>query len=112
MLPSFCRETVTVTRAPLLASRGSTERDWASAAQHELAGCIAVPVSTADDAQSARPGISADATLYAPPGSDVAAQDRVTCRLGTFRVAGAPMPVASPTGRLDHIKCYLERREG
>ncbi len=112
MLPSFCRETVEVTRATLRRLRGTSERDWADAETHAVAGCMVSPASTSDDVNNARPGLSLSATLYAPPGADIAAQDRVKCRLGLFRVVGEPMAVESPTGRLSHVRCDLERREG
>ncbi len=112
MLPSFCRETVTVTRAARTQHRGTFELDWSAADAHQVAGCLVRPVSTTDDQNNPRPGLSMDATLYAPPGADVAAQDRVTCQLGEFRVVGFPMVVNGATGRLDHVKYMLERREG
>ena len=112
MLPSFCRETVTVSRAPLVDARGTRERDFSRASAHEVAGCSVQPDSTAQGGSEPRPGISLAATLYAPPDSDLAAHDRVTCSLGTFRVVGAPMAVASPTGALSHVRAQLLREEG
>ena len=49
MLPSFCREVVTVSRAPLAAMRGTYERDWSSASSHEVAGCSVQPSQTSGD---------------------------------------------------------------
>lgn len=112
VLPSFCRETVTVSRAPLVASRGTSERDWANATSHVVAGCLVQPAQTSQGASEPRPGISLAATLHAPPGADLAAHDRVKCSLGRFRVVGAPMAVTSPTGALSHVRAELSREEG
>ncbi len=112
MLPGFCRETVTVSRAPIASARGTSERDWSRVASHEVAGCSVQPASTSQVASEPRPGISVSATLYAPEGADLAAHDRVECSLGSFRVVGAPMAVSSPTGSLSHVRASLEAREG
>ena len=112
MLPSFCREVVTVSRAPLAAMRGTYERDWSRASSHEVAGCSVQPSQTSGDSSEPRPGVSLSATLYAPPGADLRAHDRVTCSLGRFRVVGMPMAVASPTGALSHVRAQLSREEG
>lgn len=112
VLPAFCRETVTVLRAPLRVARGTSERDWAAAASHGVAGCSVQPDATSQATSEPRPGVSLTATLYAPPGADLAAHDRIMCSLGEFRVVGAPMAVASPTGALSHVRVTLEAREG
>lgn len=112
MLPSFCRETVTVARAPLSASRGTAERDWGLVARHEVRGCSVQPTSTSQAVGEPRPGVSVAATLLAPLGADIAAHDRVECSLGSFRVVGAPLAVASPTGALSHVRAQLSREEG
>lgn len=112
VLPGFCRETVTVSRAPLRAARGTSERDWSAATTHEVAGCSVQPDVTSQATSEPRPGISLSATLYAPPGADLAAHDRVTCSLGELRVVGAPVAVTSPTGALSHVRATLEAREG
>lgn len=112
MLPSFCTEAVTVSRAPLASVRGARERDWASAATHEVAGCSAQPASTDGQAGEARHGIADTAVLYAPPGSDIEAGDRVSCSLGTYEVEGSPQPFASPTGAVSHVRVYLSAWRG
>lgn len=111
-LPSFCRETVTVIRAPFSGVRGTSERDWSAAASHEVARCCVQPSSTSTDRGEPRESVSDAATLYTPPGSDVAAGDRVTCSLGTFSVEGSPMPRESPTGAVSHVEVQLSRWRG
>ena len=112
VLPSFCREAVTVTRAPLAPVRGTSERDWSRAESHVVAGCSVQPAQTSQAASEPRPGVSLTATLFAPPGANVAAHDRVACSLGRFRVVDAPMAVTSPTGALSHVRAELSREEG
>lgn len=112
MLPSFCRETVEVWRAPLAESRGTEERDWKRAASHSVAGCSVQFASTSTDRGEPRDAVSSSATLYAPPGADVATGDRVSCALGEFWVEGQPMPRVSPTGAVSHVECSLSRWMG
>lgn len=112
MLPSFCTETVSVVRAPLVSVRGTEERDWSASEAHEVAGCSVQFDSTATDRSDARASVSDAATLYAPPGADVAEGDRIRCDLGTFEVNGTPMPRRSPTGAVSHVECQLTRWKG
>lgn len=112
-LPSFCADAVTVRRAPLAESRGTEARDWPRAQSHEVAGCSVQFGSTSQDRGDAR-GLAASgsATLYAPPGSDIQAGDRVSCWLGEFEVDGEPMPRKSPTGAVSHTAAQLSRWRG
>lgn len=112
MLPSFCRETVTVSRAPLAPVRGSRERDWSKKEDHYLTGCSVQPVSSAEATGEAREGTSVAAALYAPPGADVAVGDRVTSAGQTFEVVGSPLSISSPTGAVSHVRCDLARYVG
>ena len=111
-LPSFCRDTVEVLRAPLVASRGTQERDWSQAVAHDVVGCSVQFGSTSTDRGEPRDAVSSSAVLYAPPGADVKAGDRVSCAHGEFSVEGEPMPRVSPTGAVSHVECSLARWEG
>lgn len=111
-LPSFCRETVEVLRALPVASRGAQERDWLQATSHDVAGCSVQFGSTSTDRGEPREAVSSSAVLYAPPGADVKAGDRVSCAYGEFSVEGEPMPRVSPTGAVSHVECSLARWEG
>lgn len=114
MLPSFCRSTVTVLRAPAAATRpGAVERDWSRAAEHSLTQCAVIPVSTGEAAGEARAGVNVTASLYAPPGADVEIGDRIRTVSGeVFSVVGAPQHRESPTGAVSHVKCDLARYVG
>ena len=111
-LPSFCRETVAVLRAPLVDQRGTKVRDWTKAVEHFVTGCSVQFSSTSTDRGEPRDAVSSSATLYAPPGADVATGDRVSCAFGEFWVEGQPMPRVSPTGAVSHVECPLARWEG
>lgn len=109
MLPSFCRSTVTVLRAPAQATRtGASERDWSRASEHSVTQCAVLPVSTSEASGEARPGVKVSAALYAPPGADIAVGDRVRTVSGeVYAVVGAPARRESPTGAVSHVKCDL-----
>lgn len=112
MLPSFCRETVTVLRAPLSEARGTRERDWSRAASHYVTGCSVQFGSTATARGEPRDAVSSAAALYAPPGADLRAGDRIETSMGPFSIEGEPMPRVSPTGAVSHVECSLARWEG
>lgn len=113
MLPGFCSETVRVSRAPLVDTRGAATRDWASAEAHEVPGCMVSHGSTATDFESDRElAVSRTAVLYAPPGSDIAEGDRVECRLGSFVVDGAPQAYDVPGSTIGHLRVQLSGWEG
>ena len=111
-LPSFCTETVAVARAPLADARGTAERDWSRAESHYVTGCSVQFGSTSTARGEPRDAVSSAATLYAPPGADVRAGDRIRSSMGAFSVEGEPMPRVSPTGAVSHVECQLSRWEG
>lgn len=112
MLPSFCRETVTVRRAPMVAARGTGERDWSAAESHYVTGCSVQPSSTSTEAGEPRYAASDSYALFAPPGSDIRRGDRIECVAGSFDVDGNPMAFESPSGAVSHVRCQLSRWEG
>ena len=107
MLPSWCKTTVTVRRAPLVDSRGTKVRDWSAYVEHEVTGCSVQPASSATAWTDQRQPVTYDAVLYAPPGADVEDGDRIVYAGATYAVDGAPMPWASPTGAIDHVQANL-----
>lgn len=112
MLPSFCRETVTVIRAALKDSRGTKVLDWQNATRTPLDGCSVQPGDTSRDFDGRTVQVSEDWTLYAPPGSDVKAGDRIEWEGTTFEIDGVPMPWKSPTGRVSHMWAKLKEWRG
>lgn len=111
-LPSFCREAVTVLRAPLVDQRGTKVRDWSQAKSHYVNGCSVQFASTMSNRSEPREAVSDTATLFAPPGADVKAGDRLSTSMGEFVVEGHPMPRVSPTGAVSHVECSLAWWEG
>jgi plastocyanin len=116
MLPSFASETVTVARAAQRQSRGTTVPDWANAQRHPITGCIVQTPSTTMD-MDARQQTALVGTLYAPPGSDIRAGDRIewadpTGTAHAFSIVGVPMPWKSPTGRVSHVQATITEWEG
>lgn len=107
MLPSFCKDEVEISRAPLVDRRGTKVRDWDNAVTHKLTGCSLQDVSTDTAWTYVRQGVTLRAVLYAPPGSDIMEGDRVSFDGRQFSVDGSPMPRRSPTGRVSHVECNL-----
>lgn len=113
MLPSFARESVTVSHPGTKTVRGVTVPDWTKATETTVTGCSVQPASTSRNFASARVLNIQDAfTLYAPPNAAIQPGDRVECSHGTFEVDGYPEPWTSPTGRVSHVQFTLRRWEG
>lgn len=113
MLPSFCRDTVTVRRAVLVERRGTTVPDWGSATSHIVSGCsLQEGGSSTEFGDAQRDPSESDATLLMPPGSDVRAGDRVSLNGRTWEVDGVPSDVKSPTGCVSHRRAKLKEWRG
>jgi len=112
MLPSFCRDVVTVKRAQMVDKRGSIVADWSNPQTFDVSGCSVQPQDTVRDFDGRELSVSQSWVLYAPTGSDLEAGDRVEWQDTTFEISGAPMPWTSPTGRVSHIWARLEEWSG
>ena len=112
MLPSFCRDAVTVKRAQLTDKRGTKVLDWSNPLEFELSGCSMQPNTTTRDFDGRTIQVTEDWTIYAPPGSDLQAGDRIEWQGLEFEINGAPMPWSSPTGRVSHIWARLNEWRG
>lgn len=108
MLPEFCVDTVTVTRAPLVSSRGGQVRDWDKAKSHTIGGC-SLQESTTDtpDRTGRASNVTVTCDLYLPYGADIRAGDRVEHGGATYEVVGAPLQKRSPFGSCDHTLAHL-----
>lgn len=116
MLPSWCRDSVTVVRPVRALQRGTTVPDWSNAQTHALTGC-SVQLTTTSMALDGREQTALRGTLYAPPASDVRAGDRIdwndpTGVAHSLLVDGEPMPWQSPTGRVMHVQARLAEWRG
>lgn len=113
MLPSWFNESVTVERAPWANVRGTTERDWSKSAAHTVGGCHVQPSTTSTEWGEVRAqAVEVKAWVYAPPGADFRAGDRVTCDAGTFLVDGEPETWRSPTGSVSNVRVRLVEWRG
>jgi len=111
-LPSFCRETVDVYRAPIKDSRGTQIRDWDNQTKTTITGCTVQPSSTSTDMTEARAAVHNTAIGYFPPGTDIAKGDIVEWQGIKYLVDGSPMPMASPSGAVSHVRVNLTEWEG
>lgn len=112
MLPRWCRDSVTVIRAPYAQYRGTYERDWGHATSHTVGGCSLQPSSTSTDFNDAREAASMTAILYAPADADIEKGDRIQFGSFTFTVNGFAMGWRSPFGGADHIAVNLTEWSG
>lgn len=106
-LPQWAQDSVTVTRPARKASRGAAVDDWANATTHEIAGCSVQQTATTSDTADTAGAQTVDATLFAPPGADVAVGDRVTFQGHDYAIVGVPLSRTSPFGSFGHTKAYL-----
>ena len=114
MLPSWCNDSVTVVRAPIVTERGREQRDWANARRFVVRGCSLQPSTTETSFDGARRDPSeSTATLICPYGADVSKGDRVIDADGrSWLVDGVPMGVRSPTGMASNLKVTLREWRG
>lgn len=111
-LPSFCRETATVYRAPMVSERGTERRDWGNAVTHQITNCSIQPNASSSDLEDARYASTVSATGYLPPDADIQPDDAVEWNGFRFRVNGIPMPIVSATGAVSHMRVSLVEWRG
>ena len=113
MLPSWCDDTVTVLRAPMVERRGTTVPDWGNATSHVVGGCSLQEGSTATTfGEGQRDPSESDATLLTPVGADIKDGDRVSMGGRIWEVSGVPNDVRSPTGATSHRRASLKQWRG
>jgi head-tail adaptor len=108
-------EQVTVLRAALVADRYGQQRDWPNATSFAVRGVniqasLLPPFGSVEEDED-REYTASHLRLFAPPGTDIAADDRVIWRGQTFDVDGDPVPWYDQ-GRLDHIAARIKRLVG
>ena len=84
--------------------------DWADPTETSVPGCLLAPRSTddLDGGQAAR----FDATLYAPTGTTIGAQDRIVVRGTVYEVVGDPMDWTPGYGRHGGVEVRVARVVG
>lgn len=107
-------ETITIQRAGITTDRyGNEVADWTNPTETTVAGCALAPRTEDESRANARQGVIIGLTLYAPPGTDLRATDRIVARGETFEVDGFPGDWANPfTGTEFGIEAALRRVEG
>lgn len=111
-LPAWASDTVTRIRPGTIERRGSVEPDWSHATEAQITGCSMQPGGTSLSQDGRVLAISEGYTCYMPPGSDVAAGDRIQFAGLTYSVIGEPRPWTSPSGRVSNLQVQLERWMG
>lgn len=105
--------TVTRLRAPVIENRyGDDERDWTAPASAEIAGCALQPATSTETLDPTRQTVITRWQLFAPPGTDLAAFDRIDVDGVVYEVDGDPADWSAPGGRADHVAATLQRVEG
>lgn len=92
-------ETVTRLRAATVEdpySDEATQLDWGDATSLAIEGCAFNPGASLEPLEAARNAVLTRPEVYAPPGSDVLAGDRLVVRGGTYEVQGNPQDWRSP----------------
>lgn len=108
---SFFTQEVTRLRPVLVDVRGTVVPDWSNPDILKITGCNVQQSGTSLD-QQGRFAVMDGLTLYAPPGSDIQAGDRIKYDGKTYTIDGDPREWASPTGVVSTVQCPLKRWEG
>lgn len=109
---SWMRDSVTIVHPERSDERGADVPDWTKATRHAVAGCKVVPASTTREFGGRVEQVADGLTLIAPPGSDVAAGDRVEFGSATYEIDGSPYRWDSPTGRVSSLQAHLVEWRG
>lgn len=104
--------TVTVVRPQMVDRRGTLVADWANAQRTALPDCCMQERSTVRDLDGRTLSVSEGFVLFAPPGADVQAGDRIEFNGNTFEVDGIPADWPCRSGRISHVEVPLSRWEG
>lgn len=112
MLPSWCRDEITIERAPLVDKRGTLVRDWANKQEIEVSGCSVQERTTSREMDGRTLQITNGAVLYAPANANIQAGDRVVFNGHRYEIAGNPLDYPGATGRLSHKKIPLTEWSG
>ncbi len=90
-------ETVTVKRpATTTDSHGDAVPDWTDTTDTDADNVAVAPSAGDEDASQRVAGVTADLTIYAPTGTDIAATDRVSVRGVDYEVVGPVEDWRSP----------------
>jgi len=115
-LPSWFRETVVRLRAPYVTDEYGNEtstRDWALAVPLSITPCSVQPMVGSEQFEGGdRDAIVNRWIIYAPPGADIVAYDRIQHNGVTYEVRSDIRRWPSASGGLDNTQLELERVDG
>ena len=109
---SFCKDTVTRLRAPIITKNAMETRDWSNATSKVINRVQVVAQSTSRDFDGRVLNVSDRRTLRAMYDADIQAGDRVVWNGDTYEVEGEVFHTKSPTGRVSSTRCTLVRWSG
>ena len=112
MLPSFCKQTITVVRPGTKEVRGSTVPDYDNPiSETEVSGCSVQPASASLSEDGRVLGISEGYTAYVPITADVKAGDHIVFEDETYEINGPPKHWVG-VSYVEHYVLNLIRWEG
>lgn len=112
MLPSFCRDTVTVLRPTLTEKRGTQVLDWTNPTSTVVNGCELQTRTTSRDMDGRALQVTNGAMLYVNPDVSIQAGDRIRHGSTVYEITGEPMAKVGATGRLSHYAIPLSEWKG
>ncbi len=94
-------------------STEATELDWTTPTTLTINGCAFDPGGSSEPTEQGRNAVITQPTVYAPPGSDITAADRLVVRSRTWLVDGDPAEYVNPfTGWEPGLVVKLKAVEG
>ena len=112
MLPSWCRDEVTIVRPSWVEERGKRIPDYDSPAETVVvSGCSVQPGATSE-VQEGRQNVTVRWTLIAPPGTVIGAHDAVDWEGVRYQADGGGQAWRSPTGSVSNVVAALVDWEG
>lgn len=117
MIPFPHGETVTRQRADQVPNRYSgddeSEPDWQFYSELDIDGCAFNPGTSSEPLETGRNAVLTRPEVYAPPGADVLAGDRLVVRGVVYEVDGDPADWRSPfTGWRPGLVIRLKVKDG
>lgn len=106
---SFCKDTVTVLRAPLIKKNGMDAYDWANAVSHTEHDIQVTAQATSQEFGERTEQRTVRRTLRGPYDADILAGDRIVYKGDTYEIEGEVFHTESPTGRVSSMRCTLVR---